>query len=196
MLVVVYNTGQGHSRDGEDKNSDENLVGLEGGSGDRDHEADPRCRRVELADHDADKSATHRQAQTGQNEWHGRWKHDRLKDLPIRSPKASCSGKEIVRCRLHSVTSVDQQGKEGAKENDTDLGDNADPEPNNDERQESNPWGRVHGVNKWVANVGESLVPTDGDPNRDGDNNGKQVSPEKFDATDVQVVIDLPEANI
>src|SRR6266481_4805042 len=91
MLVVIYHSGQGHSRNGEDKNSDEDLVGLEGGAGNRDHETDPRCRRVELANHDADKSATHRQSQTGQNEWHGRWKHDRLKDLPIRSPKASCS---------------------------------------------------------------------------------------------------------
>src|SRR5437870_592236 len=133
MLVAVYNSGQGHSRNCEDKNSYEDLVGLEGGAGDCNHETNPRCRRVELADHDADKSATHRQSQTGQNEWHGRWEHDRLKDLPIRSPKASCSGKEIMRCRLHSVTSVDQQGEEGAEENNTDLRDNADAQPNNDE---------------------------------------------------------------
>src|SRR5438552_3406092 len=82
MLVAVYNSGQGHSRNGEDKNSDEDLVGLEGGAGDRNHETNPRCRRVELADHDADKSAAHRQSQTGQNKWHDRRKYHRLKDLP------------------------------------------------------------------------------------------------------------------
>ena len=90
-----------------------------------------------------------------------------------------------MRCRLHSVAGVDQQGEDSAKENDTDLRDNADAQPNNDEGQESDSWGRVHGVNKWVANVRESLVPPDRDAKRNRDKNGKHVSPEKFDATDV-----------
>ena len=137
MLVAVYHCGQRHSRNRKDENSDEDLVRLEGGAGDGDHETNPRRRCIELADHDADKSATHRQSQTGQNEWYGRWKHDRPKDLPIRSAKASCRGKEIMRCRLHSVAGVDQQGEDSAKENDTDLGDNADAQPNNDEGQEA-----------------------------------------------------------
>src|ERR1700758_1584009 len=97
-----------------------------------------------------------------------------------------------MRCRLDPVTGVDQQGEDSAKENNTDLRDNADAQPNNDEGQEGNPWGRVHGIDKWVADPGESLIPTDCDPKRDGDNNGKYVSPEKFDAADVQIVKDFP----
>ena len=97
-----------------------------------------------------------------------------------------------MRCSLDPVTGVDQQGEDSAKENNTDLREDADAQPNNDEGQEGNPRGRIHSVNKWVADVGESLIPTDGDPKRDGDNDGKYVSHDKFDATDVQVVKDLP----
>src|SRR5688572_10659576 len=56
-LIAVDDVGQNHAANREDQYTDENLVGLERRTRDRDHKADAGGRGIQLADHDTDERA-------------------------------------------------------------------------------------------------------------------------------------------
>ena len=76
------------------------------------------------------------------------------------------------------------------------LDKDADAKPDDDQRQEGDARRGIHGVDEWIANVCEALVPADGDAKGNRENDRQEVAPEELDAADIEVVVNLPEANI
>ena len=179
-LEAVDDIGQRHSGDGENCNTDEDFVGLERGSRNRDHEADTGGGGIEFADHDADERATDGESKARENEGNRGGQHDRLENLPFRRAETSRRGEQVRRRSFDAVPGVDQEWKNRAQKNDPHLGKDADTQPNDDERQKGDAWRGVHRVDERVADVRKPLIPADRNAERNSENDREEITPGKL----------------
>ena len=130
-------------------------------------------------------------SKAGENERNGGRQNDGFENLPFRSAETSRRGEQVRRRSFDAVAGVDQERKNRAQENDADLGQNADTQPNDDQRQERDARSGVHRVDERVANVGKSLIPADGNAERYSEDDRQEITPGKLDAANIEVVIDF-----
>ena len=89
------------------------------------------------------------------------------------------------------VPGVDQHRENGAEKDNSDLGQNANAQPNDHQRQKG-PHAALHSWHyERIKNVTQPPVPACYDTEWNRDDNGEQISPKKLDAADLQVMINF-----
>src|SRR5207245_10642423 len=93
----------------------------------------------------------------------------------------------------HSGRGVDEDREDRAQEDDRDLGLDADPEPDDEERQQHDAWRRVEERDERVERIAEPLVPADEESRDDAEYERGGVAGDEMQCAAGQV---LPDAMV
>src|SRR5437867_6339112 len=151
----------------DDQDADEHLVGLEGGSGHGDEVADPGGGGVQLTYHDPEQGPTRRILEPREDEGDGAGDDDAPEDLELRGPEAPGHLEKALLGGLDPGRRVEEHRDHGSEEDHEDLEPAANPEPDDDDRQQRHARNRVQDVDEGAEaknrDAGTTLRPAPGE---------------------------------
>ena len=149
-------------------------------------------RRDELADDDADERVADAQPQPGEHEGDRPGERDGPEELQVRRTEGARDLDEVRVEVPHAGRGVDDDREERAEEDDGDLRPDADPEPDDEEREQDDARRGVEERDERIDGVGEAPVPADAEAEQDPHDDGEDVADGELLKAHRNVLRELP----